>query len=122
MRTVTIPAPCEWLSANERTHWGVKARRTAMWREAARVWARSVSLTPLAAPVTVTITVHRVSNRRADETNLAPTVKAVIDGITDAGWLRDDNDTQITATTCVAGTPLDRAALVLTFHEQGDEA
>ena len=39
-----------------------------------------------------------------------------------ADALRDDNDTQITATTCVAGTPLDRAALVLTFHEQGDRA
>lgn len=35
MRTLTIPAPAPWVSANDRSHWATKARRTHHWRIAA---------------------------------------------------------------------------------------
>ena len=55
----------------------------------------------------VWLTVHRASARKSDATNLAPTAKACIDGLVDAGWLPDDDDQHVIATT-------------LTITEQGD--
>ena len=68
----------------------------------------------------VWLTVHRASARKSDATNLAPTAKACIDGLVDAGWLPDDDDTRITATTFVAGEPRKPPALTITITEQGD--
>ncbi|MBK6556127.1 MAG: hypothetical protein IPG16_02575 [Comamonadaceae bacterium] len=68
----------------------------------------------------VWLTVHRASARKSDATNLAPTAKACIDGLVDAGWLPDDDDQHVIATTFVAGEPLRPACLTLTITEQGD--
>lgn len=120
MRTLTIPAPAPWISANDRPHWREKARRTSAWRAVTRLAARTDSHDPLVTPVAITITVHRASARKSDATNLAPTAKACIDGLVDAGWLPDDDDTHITATTFVAGEPRKPPALTITITEQGD--
>jgi Holliday junction resolvase RusA-like endonuclease len=84
--------------------------------------ARTASREPLRLPVAITVTVHRVSARKSDATNLAPTAKACIDGLVDAGWLPDDDDTRITSTTFVAGHPRKPPALTITITEQGDRA
>ena len=107
MRTLTIPAPAPWISANDRPHWREKARRTSAWRAVTRLAARTDSHDPLVTPGAITIAVHRASARKADATNLAPTAKACIDGLVDAGWLPDDDDQHVIATT-------------LTITEQGD--
>jgi len=122
MRTLTIPAPAPWVSANDRSHWATKARRTHHWRIAAGILARATTPNLLRTPVAITVTVHRVSARKADATNLAPTAKACIDGLVDAGWLPDDDDTRITSTTFVAGHPRKPPALTITITEQGDRA
>lgn len=122
MRTLTIPAPAAWVSANDRPHWREKARRTAAWRAVTKLAARTASREPLRLPVAITVTVHRVSARKSDATNLAPTAKACIDGLVDAGWLPDDDDTRITSTTFVAGHPRKPPALTITITEQGDRA
>lgn len=120
MRTLTVPAPGPWLDANGRTHWAVRARLTRSWRSAAGMHARAQTRRPLRTPVAITVTVHRATSRRADAANVgAPTGKAVIDGLRDAGWLPDDDDTHITATTIVAGAP-GQPRLVLTITESED--
>ena len=120
MRTLTIPAPAPWVSANDRSHWATKARRTHHWRIAAGILARATTPNLLRTPVAITVTVHRTSGRRADASNLAPTAKACIDGLVDAGWLPDADDQHVIATTFVAGEPLRPACLTLTITEQGD--
>jgi crossover junction endodeoxyribonuclease RusA len=106
--TLTIPAPTQWVSANDRSHWASKARLVKVWREAAAVHARAAKLPHITEPVHITGWVHRTETRRADAHNRILTVKAVIDGLVDAGVLTDDNDKHVTAVTMRAGTPVDR--------------
>lgn len=66
---------------------GVKQR----WREAGRVAARVAH--PhlfLDAGVDIEAQVHCADGRRQDVGACAPAVKAVIDGLVDAGWIADD--------------------------------
>lgn len=44
---------------------------------------------------TVRVTVCAPTRRRMDPPNFYPTVKALIDGLTDAGWWEDDNFSQL---------------------------
>lgn len=46
-------------------------------------------------PCTILVTVYSPTKRRIDAPNLYPTVKALIDGMTDAGLWSDDNNTII---------------------------
>lgn len=107
------------VTANDRFHWREKARRTKILRTLGCEESKnSSSLTP---PVSLTATIaypRRV--RRRDAANLAPTIKAILDGIVDAGILPDDNDHVITATTYVADSETNRDGIwtiLLTFIE-----
>lgn len=103
-----IPAPTQWVSANDRSHWASKARLVKQWREAAAIHAKAAKLPHITEPVQITGWVHRTINRRADAHNRILTVKAVIDGLVDAGVLDDDNDKHVTAVTMRAGDPVDQ--------------
>ena len=99
MTALTIEIPRALLiSANDRMHWREKARRTATLRVLAEtaVHPRAHQSTPVTLTVTVT---YPPLARRRDASNLAPTVKGMLDGIVDAGLLPDDNDRVIVATT-----------------------
>jgi len=102
-----IPAPTQWVSANDRSHWASKARLVKVWREAAAVHAKAAKLPHITEPVTITGWVHRTITRRADAHNRILTVKAVIDGLVDAGVLTDDSDKHVTAVTMRNGSPVD---------------
>ncbi|MFG3340568.1 hypothetical protein [Glycomyces sp. NPDC048151] len=106
--TLTIPAPTQWVSANDRSHWQSKARLVKIWREAGALHARAAKLPHIDTPVHITGWVCRTDTRRADAHNRILTVKAVIDGLVDAGILDDDNDKHVTAVTMRAGEPVDR--------------
>lgn len=85
-----FPRPDEWISANERTHWAVKAAKTRAWRAAAAVHARAARI-PRLDRAHVLAEVCMTDHRRRDALNWAPTVKAAVDGLTDAGcWVDDD--------------------------------
>ncbi|MCR2051779.1 hypothetical protein NSA19_02705 [Actinomyces bowdenii] len=118
---IDIPAAL-WLSANARLHWGEAARRTRALRHSASIIARGAGLAGLGlARASVTVEVHRPRAGRADAANAAPAVKAVIDGLTDAGLWADDDDKHITAVTYVAGAPTRRRgwyALTITIEEE----
>jgi hypothetical protein len=97
MTTLTIEVPRALLiSANDRLNWYEKARRTAWLRTLGR--ARILAAHPWPVTLTVTVTYPPLARRR-DASNLAPTVKGLLDGIVDAGLLPDDNDRVIVATT-----------------------
>jgi crossover junction endodeoxyribonuclease RusA len=89
------------LSANARQHWAAKARMTADLRALGKyaaayqndridpddeVWFDRAQLT---------VRVGWPDKRRRDVHNLAPTIKALIDGCVDAGLLPDDDDTHL---------------------------
>jgi len=104
MTTLTIEVPRALLiSANDRMHWREKARRTAALRLMGRIaaWRRRHPIPPVTLTVTVT---YPPLARRRDASNLAPTVKGLLDGIVDAGLLPDDNDRVIVATTYQASS------------------
>ena len=117
---VTIPAPCDWVSANDRGGHYAKARKVAAWRQAAGLLFRSAMGRRLGfvGPVVVEVLVHRVSNRRSDATNVAPTLKPCIDAAVDAGVLEDDSDAHITATTFRRGPNRAHPALTITITQE----
>lgn len=89
--TFTIPKAL-WLSANDRLHWAEKARRTKALR-AMGGWATDLPTGLGTTHVAAFIGYPR--NGRADPSNAAPTVKALIDGLTDAGVWPDDDSTHV---------------------------
>lgn len=81
-----------WLSANDRTHWAVKARATRNLRDFAATSCRGI---PPVGTVHVAAFIGYLRAGTADPSNAAPTVKALIDGMTDAGVWPDDDSTHV---------------------------
>lgn len=81
----------EALSANDRLHWAAKSRRTHALRVKGHTAALAAHL-PAMDRAHVEVTVHWPDGRRRDVDNLRPTIKALIDGMVDAGVLIDDDD------------------------------
>jgi len=85
-----------WINLNDRNHWGKKSPLTKYWREETRdrvlelVCEEWTDLTWTAPHVTAFLAFG--DNRRRDVHNYMPTIKAVIDGCTDAGLWEDDRD------------------------------
>lgn len=92
-QTLTIDVPVnEWVTSNDRLHWREKARRVAAIRRRSAVLARQ-QLTPIDGPVMVVCRTRYRAGRGLDADAAAPTLKAAIDGMTDAGiWADDDAD------------------------------
>ena len=82
-----------WQTANDRTHWARKAKRTKAVRYLAYMTARSQKLTvPTPCIAIAQIGYLAADKSRVDVDNAQPTLKAVLDGITDAGaWADDDS-------------------------------
>ena len=88
--TITIPKSL-WLTSNQRLHWAPKAERTRMLRAIGKSEAVKAGLKDL-GPTHVAAFIGYLTGGRADPANSAPTIKALIDGITDAGaWPDDDH-------------------------------
>jgi crossover junction endodeoxyribonuclease RusA len=86
------------ISANHRLHWAKKAERTRHLRTLGQLAARGQNVG--ADTATLLIEIGWPNKRRRDAENLAPTIKALIDGaVVDGGLLSDDSDTQITERT-----------------------
>jgi len=86
---IEIPAPCAFINSNQRIHRMAQAKLTKSWRAAAAQAAANVgALTP---PVHIYAHIWKPRNGRYDPNNLAPTSKACVDGLVDAGLLADDS-------------------------------
>ena len=86
-----MPVTFDWrsppLTSNQRMHWAQRAKLTAKVREAAFVAFRSY---PPAERVDVTLTWVVKTKHRRDADNVVPTLKALCDGLVDAGVVPDD--------------------------------
>lgn len=69
-----------------------RIRRLAYWETLQHMDREQAPYSP-SNPCEVSVTVYKPTNRRLDTPNLYPTVKAIIDGMTEAGvWVDDDDD------------------------------
>lgn len=101
MAVLEIPIPQNmWFTSNIRLHWAVKARRTRKLRElAGMIGGSEIHRLRLTRPVfdrcRVSAAVAYPTNARADPANTSPVVKALIDGLTDAGFWADDDSKHV---------------------------
>ncbi len=93
--TVRFRAPDRYMSMNDRDHWRAKACRVKAWRHAAYAHATNARFHVL-VPCTVQLTLDVPDSRRRDPHNYYPTVKAVVDGLVDAGCWPDDTPEYVT--------------------------
>jgi len=117
--TFTIPADL-WLSANQRMHWAPKSKRTKRLRFMAYATCRPKLLAEVGT-CHVAAFIGYPRNGKADPANAAPTVKALIDGMVDAGVWPDDDHTHVIGPTYLrdpkTGDGTYRVRLVLTPQE-----
>lgn len=98
---ITFTLRFDWprppLTLNGREKWPEKARKTRMMRQTAS-WAARAARMPADLPhVTVGLTwVVKDRRRRDGGENLAPTLKALIDGLVDYGVVVDDDQAHVT--------------------------
>ena len=85
---INLPWDRPPLTANQRLHWAEKARVTRDVRQTVCLIARTA---PPAQFLTVTLHYRPVMQRTRDRHNLWPTVKACVDGLVDAGVVKDDD-------------------------------
>jgi len=92
---VEIPAPCGWLSMNDRVPWQLRASQTSAWREAAGWWGRKAKIPPLQRAELEVWLVFGDARKR-DPHNYMVTAKACIDGLVDVDVLPDDSSKHLT--------------------------
>ena len=86
---VDVPAT-EVLTSNQRLHWGERARRTRALRWLATLAYREAGKPRMEVAHCVATLTYR-DQRRRDDHNIMPTLKACVDGVVAAGLLPDDN-------------------------------
>lgn len=79
-----------WMNANDRDHWTKRRAQTEYLRTLAKAEFQNARH-KFATPVHILARICIPTNRRFDPPNAAPTVKALIDGIVDAGVIPDDD-------------------------------
>lgn len=91
--TFTMPAPCKPWSINEERshHWSWRSGRIKNWRRASFYAARAASV-PAMPPSEITVSLPFAAHGRRDPSNYLPPVKALIDGLVDAGLWPDDTE------------------------------
>jgi len=98
-RTFTLTFPWRrplWMM-NDRGHWAKKAEATKTMRTTAALMARQSRLPAGLHHVTVALTwVVKDRRRRDGGENLAPTYKALLDGLVDYGLVADDDPAHVT--------------------------
>jgi len=115
-RQVAFPAGMDLLLSNDRLHWAVRAARTKQLRKAGFAVARQQRL-PRLGRVKIVAEWQPPDRRRRDAAAIAPTVKALVDGIVDAGVLADDCGTLLTEEIYRIG-PVYPAGRVVLFIEE----
>lgn len=94
-RMIALPIPRPWLlTSNHRLHWAEKAHRTRAIRQRSRIAARGQEQPD--TPCRCVVTFAFPDLRRRDAGNLAPTAKAIVDGLLDAHLLPDDSTRYLT--------------------------
>lgn len=91
MTTLVLDIPrAWWMSSNDRMHWTQKGERTRWVRAYTAAAARAANL-PRYEMAMVWAFIQYPRAGRVDPMNAAPTLKAAIDGLVDAGVFPDDD-------------------------------
>ena len=93
----------ELINANDRGHWSRRQRLTADIRQATALLARAQQIPRLTRARVVYVVKPRTRTRVFDPSNWAPSAKAAVDGIQDAGVFQDDNAAVVTGVDPRAG-------------------
>lgn len=120
MTVIEFHPPGPLLNLNGRLHWAARSRDVKAWRTAAKVGALVDLGAPSARahpPCTVTIELPVKDNRRRDPHNYVATLKAVIDGLVDAGVWPDDTPDYVTTTEPVLTVGARKVRVTLTPRE-----
>lgn len=86
------PSPPLSLNRERSLHWAARNRELEPWKDLAIVMARQLRLRKQigGTPCAVAVELPFSKVRRRDPHNYAPTIKAIIDGLVDAGVWPDD--------------------------------
>jgi crossover junction endodeoxyribonuclease RusA len=126
--TITISAPCAWLTANSRMHRMAEAKLIKQWRLASCLAARWAKLPTGLGRVRIDAVAHfRGRAPVRDTDNLRPTLKAVVDGlgpqritkrgvVPGHGLIADDDDGHLDGPHLVIGDKLP----ALTYGRPGE--
>lgn len=115
--TIALPPGMPLLNANTRNHRVADARIGKELRRAAYLLARSQKIPTLEYGHAFYLIHPKTVNRRRDPGNWAPSAKAAIDGIVDAGILRDDNSRLLLGPDPRLGSPRAMEQLVLVITD-----
>ena len=98
---VEMPVGIQFMNSNDREHWSKRAKVSSLLRTTARAQCKGI---PKGLPrVKIKAIYYAPDNRRRDVSNLFPSCKAIIDGIVDAGVIKDDNDKYVVSMEMVRG-------------------
>lgn len=84
-----VPAPCKLLNSNQRPHRMEKAKLVKAWRKAGEQAGEGIA--QFDGLVHITAHIWKPRGGRWDPNNYWDTVKPLVDGIVDAGVLKDDD-------------------------------
>ena len=105
--------------ANARFHRMVRHRVTKDIRATAKLAALAARLEPITVPVEILAVQHPDHGKRAlDSENIAPIAKAAIDGLRDAGLLRNDSPRYVVDVRYAVGERRPGSQLVLHLTER----
>jgi crossover junction endodeoxyribonuclease RusA len=98
---VALPVGLQLMNSNDRVHWSKRAKVSSLIRTTARGLCKDIPKGLL--KVKIRAVYYAPDNRRRDVSNLFPSVKAAVDGLVDAGVIKDDNDKFVVALEMVRG-------------------
>lgn len=119
--SIEFQQPAPLMSMNDRPHWAARARQVKTWRTAACA-AADASPHRLLPPALVELHLPVPDSRRRDPMNYAPTMKACVDGLVDAGVWPDDTPEFVRTlepTLYVVGRNITRTVRIV-ITERGD--
>jgi crossover junction endodeoxyribonuclease RusA len=107
------------MNANDRDHWSKRAKVASLIRAVARSQCKDIPKE--LRKVRIRAVYFAPDNRRRDVSNLFPSVKSAVDGLVDAGVIKDDNDKFVVALEMVRGEyNIPGGQLVIEVHPVGD--
>ncbi len=104
-----------WINANQRLFWMERSRRTRQWRELTHARAVAEQL-PRFTQAHIMAELLFADSRRRDPANWAPTAKACVDGLVDAGVFPDDDFAHVTGPDMRIGKKVVGANVGLRLH------
>lgn len=112
---VVFTQPADQINLNDRLHWRPRNDLTQAWRNAsyiAGLRTASVHGRPAWGKTVVDVRLPVRTNHKRDPHNWTPTVKAIVDGLTDARFWPDDNSDYVRTNEPTFGLQMHNAVIV----------